>query len=91
MKEEPELVARQREVDANYQAFLDLLPSLLESDPGSFVLMRQRKTVQLFDTLGDAAAAGHLKFDDGLFSVQEVTEQVADLGYFSHAVRDQAL
>ena len=91
MQEDPNLAARQREVDDNYRAFLDLLPELLGSDPGSFVLMRQRKTVQVFDTLGDAVAAGHLKFDDGLFSVQEVTEQVADLGFFSHAVRDQVL
>ena len=77
---------RQREVDANFEAFQELLPDLLEHERGKFALMRDRKIVELFDTAGDALRAAALKYQDGRYSIQEITDRVIGLGYYSHAV-----
>jgi hypothetical protein len=79
--------ALQDEVERNYAAFVKELPALLPTHRGKFALMRERKIVQYFDTARDAHVAGaELYKADGLYSVQEVTDVPADLGYFSHAV-----
>ena len=39
-----------------------------------------------FDTARDAYLAGQKLYPDALFSVQEVTDTPADLGFFSHAM-----
>jgi hypothetical protein len=77
---------RQEEVDRNYEAFQKLLPQLLKTHPGKYAVMRHQKAVEFFDSARDAMVYGQKAFNDGLFSVQPVTESVTDLGYFSHAV-----
>jgi hypothetical protein len=75
------------EVEQNYAAFMKELPSLLPTQRGKFALMRQGKIVEFFDTARDAHVAGReLYKTDGLYSVQEVTDVSADLGFFSHAI-----
>jgi hypothetical protein len=82
----------QEEVDRNYAAFMKGLPSLLPAHRGKFALMRQGKIVEFFDTARDAHVAGRELFkEDGLYSVQEVTETPVDLGFFSHAVPQRAV
>ena len=76
----------QKEVDENYKAFKELLPELLKDHRGRFALMRDKEVVQIFDSVHDAVVFAKDKYEDELFSVQEVTEQSADLGYFSHAI-----
>ena len=73
----------QQEVDDNYEAFKKALPQLLARHPNRWALMRRGEFVDFFDTLRDAELVGTLFYDHGLFSVQEVTERVADLGWFS--------
>lgn len=79
-------VRQQLEVDRNFRVFREKLPELLRTHAGKFALLRDGEIVDFFDTLADAARVGGEKYDDGLFSVQEVTERVLDLGYFSYAV-----
>lgn len=76
----------QREVDANYLAFEKILPELLRGHQGQFALIKGGKVVEYFDTMRDATTFGRAKFEDGLFSVQEVVASRVDLGWFSHAV-----
>ncbi len=77
----------QEEIEGNYKAFMEQLPALLSTHAGKFALMRHAEIVEYFDTARDAVTAGERLFsDDRLFSVQEVIETPADLGYFSHAV-----
>jgi len=76
---------KQQEIDQNYQEFLRLRPSLMEQYSGQFVVMRDKKTIAFFDTAKDAIIHATRTYPDGIFSVQEVTEDVADLGWFSHA------
>lgn len=78
--------ALESELAANYTAFVERLPDLLASHRGRFALMRQTEIVEYFDTARDAFFTGQKLYPDGLFSVQEVLDATADLGFFSHAV-----
>ena len=76
----------QAEVDQNFEAFQRLLPELLKTDAGKYVLLRHGKVIRSFDSPGDASIYGEDTYSDGVFSIQLVTTETVDLGYFSHAV-----
>jgi hypothetical protein len=76
----------EEELSRNYDAFQDRLHELLESDRGRHALMRHGDVVEIFDTSRDAFAAGNRLYDDGFFSLQEITDSAADLGFYSYAV-----
>ena len=76
----------ENEVDRNYEAFERLLPELLTTERGKVALMRSGRIVDFFSSEALALAEGRGRFPDGLFSVQEVTDRPADLGFFSHAI-----
>ncbi len=77
--------AVQDSVDRNYEAFKKLLPGIIEKHQGRFALMRDEQLIALFDTANDAATAGDKLFEDGLFSIQEVTTRRISLGFYSYA------
>ena len=74
---------KQRIVDENYHAFSAMLPELMKNNAGRFVVMRDKKVIEFFDTFRDAMVYGTKTYDDGLFSVQEITDKAIDLGWFS--------
>lgn len=76
----------QAEVDANFEAFQKMLPDLLSREANRWALMRHGECVGFYDTLRDAHVAARALYDDKLFSVQQVSFAVVDLGWFSHAV-----
>jgi hypothetical protein len=78
--------ALQDEVERNYAAFVKELPTLLATQRGKFAVMRDGGIVAFFDTVRDADVAAQMLYPDGRYSVQEVTDVAADLGFFSHAV-----
>jgi len=82
---------KQNEVTENYKEFQKLLPALAKDHCGEFVLMRNRKIVEFFDTARDAMVYAAKTFPDNIFSVQEVTDKPVDLGWFSHAPVQQSL
>ncbi|MFI4976371.1 MAG: hypothetical protein ACHP84_17695 [Caulobacterales bacterium] len=75
------------EVEKNYSAFQRQLPELMVTHAGKFAVLRHAKIVDFFDTLSDAARYAARVYPDGMFSVQEVTGHVVNLGFYSHAVR----
>ncbi len=78
------------QVRANYKAFEQKLPSLLQSHRGKFALMRHGEIIEFFNTARDAFVAGQRLFpQDQLFSIQEVVETPIDLGFLSHALPQQ--
>jgi hypothetical protein len=77
---------KQEEVDSNFAFFQRELSLLLTSERGKFALIRDCKIEGFFDTALDAQITGSKLFDDGLFSIQQVTDDAVDLGYYSHAV-----
>jgi hypothetical protein len=78
--------AKQSEIDSNLVFFQEKLPELLASHAGKYVLLRHREIVGIYDTALDAQVTGQKFYADGLFSVQRITDEPIDLGFFSHAV-----
>ena len=74
------------EVDRNYEAFLKVLPDLLKSHAGKFAVLHDAQVVEFFDSLADAVRFGTAKFGDARFSVQEVSSQDINLGYYQYAL-----
>lgn len=78
--------SHQQQVDENFAAFQKLLPELLRTHAGKFAVMHNGVVIEFFDSLGDAARFGHLKYGDIDFSVQQVTSQDVGLGFHSYAL-----
>jgi hypothetical protein len=77
--------ARQRiEVDRNYDVFVRMLAGLLTEHRDELALMRDGKVVGFYKTPRGALEAAAEKFPDGIFSIQEVTDEPIDLGFWSH-------
>lgn len=75
----------QLEIDQNFEAFETLLPTIIDTHRGKFALMHDREIVSYYSTWEDARTTGE-KFYNGIYSIQEVTDQPEDLGFFSHAI-----
>jgi hypothetical protein len=76
------------EVDRNYDAFVRSLSTILNEHRGEYALMRHGKIVDYFDRPGAANVAGCERFKDGLYSIQEVTDEPIDLGFWSNVAAD---
>ena len=72
------------EVDRNYDAFVRILATILPEHRDELALMRDGEVVGFFGTPGDANRAGMARFVDGIYSIQEVTDEPIDLGFWSH-------
>ena len=76
----------QEEVDENYEAFLRLDDSFFEQNPGMYALMKDREVVDLFSSWQDARKAAKLLYKQEPFSIQKVTREKIDLGFYSHGI-----
>jgi hypothetical protein len=74
------------EVDANYEAFLSILPTVLQTQNNKFALLKGGKVMGFYSSLEDAYVTANQFFGDEPYSVQKVTTTPVDLGFFSHAV-----
>ena len=73
------------EIGKNFKAFQKLLPSIEQRYIGKFAVLRQKEIIDYFDSMSDAAKYAEAKYEDGLYSIQQVSSRIVDLGYFSHA------
>lgn len=76
---------RKQEIDANYDYLQRTLALLLPEHQGQYALLKNCAVVGFFDRPGDAYRAALDRFTDRLFSIQEVTSEPLDLGFFSYA------
>jgi hypothetical protein len=77
--------ARQKlEIDRNYDAFARMLGTLLPAHRDELALMRDGQVIGFYKTPREALEAAAEKFTDGIFSIQEVTDEPIDLGFWSH-------
>lgn len=77
--------ARQKlEVAQNYDAFTRMLASILDEHRDQYALMRDRQIAGFYDSPRQALEAAAEQFPDGIFSLQEVTDEPIDLGFWSH-------
>ena len=74
-----------REVSRNFDEFRKLLPSILETKRGKIALMRDGKIIEYFNTRLQARASGEERYSDGIWSMQEVTDEVIEVGLESRA------
>lgn len=70
-------------VEQNFESFQRILPSLIGEHNGRYALMRDREVCAFFDTARDAMTAAGKLYEDDNFSVQCVTQQPINLGYWS--------
>jgi hypothetical protein len=76
---------RQRlEVDRNYDSFMRMLGAILPEHRDELALMRDGNIVGYFKTPKEALRAAVERFPDRIFSIQEVTDEPLDLGFWSH-------
>ena len=59
---------------------------MLKTHKGKFALIKDKEIIGFYDLIGDANKEGMSKYPDENFSIQEVTEDIIDLGFYSHAV-----
>lgn len=62
-----------------------MLPKLLDKFKGQYALMHGEKVADYFDNPADAVVEGLKRFGQGAYSVQEVTDAVESLGFYSYA------
>ena len=73
------------QLDLNYFAFRSKLPELLRTHPGKYALLYKQQIVSYFDSAIEAMTAGHKQYGEGEYSVQEVTDEIENLGFYSYA------
>jgi hypothetical protein len=76
---------REHEIMRNFEAFQAEVPDIISENEGKFALMHAARIQEFFGSLADAIVAGHRKYSNGMFSIQQVSTETLDLGYFSHA------
>lgn len=76
-----------QQVSENYDAFVELLPGLMEKHLGQWALLRDKKLIEFYPTMAEAYRAGIDKYPDHRFSAQEVCEQTpVIMGGFSYVL-----
>jgi hypothetical protein len=61
-----------------------MLRDILPEHRDKLALMRGGEVVAYFNSPGEAHRAGIERFPDEIFSIQEVTDEPIDLGFWSH-------
>lgn len=79
-------MATQEQLKQNYDAFVEKLPELLPLHGGKFALMHDSEIIEFYDSARDAYVAGTKAYPDNEFSIQEVADRAANLGFLSYAL-----
>lgn len=73
---------KDREIERNYHYFKSQVDDLMAEHEGAFALLRHQEIVSYHFDFFDAVLAGRKTYDDGLYSVQEVTTTPEFIGAF---------
>lgn len=73
------------EIERNYAVFKDMLEELIATGEGKYALFHDRELRGVFETAGEAGRAGYAQFVEQPFSIQLVSKEPVDLGFFSYA------
>jgi hypothetical protein len=74
------------EIERNFAVFIDLLPKLISENRGKYALLHDQRLEGIFKSAGDADRAGYDKFQEMPYSIQLVSDEPIDLGFFSYAL-----
>jgi hypothetical protein len=78
--------AQIKEVERNYAEFTKLLPTIDHSRANKFALMKDGKIIDFFSTAEDARTAATHFIRDGIFSIQKVSRDEINLGFYNNAI-----
>ena len=67
--------AIQEEVHQNFLFFQGKIPELIKEHKGQQVLIRNQVIIGYFETVEDAFNSANQRFDDGIYSIQEVRDE----------------
>lgn len=73
------------EIARNFEAFQRTLAVIPPMHRNRFALLRHGAIVDFYDTPGDADDAGTRRFEDGFYSIQQVTDEPVELGLYANA------
>lgn len=76
------------EIDRNYAAFKDIMATLPGEASGRYALLHDQKLAGLYASAGDAERAGYARYKDSPYSIQLVSNEPIDLGFFSYALSE---
>lgn len=71
------------EVEGNFKAISSQMDWLIHVHAHKYALMRGGEVIEFYFSWEDAYRTGRRFFEDGRFSVQEVTRTPVDLGWYS--------
>jgi hypothetical protein len=77
--------AIEMEIEQNFDFFQRNLSGFIERHRGKFALLRNRSVINFHESIRSAEVEGSSQFPDGVFSIQEVSDEPVDLGFFTHA------
>lgn len=75
---------QRQQVDRNYDAFMRILSDILDDHRDQLALMKDGAITGFFATPRLALEAAAERYPDQIFSIQEVTDEAIDLGFWSH-------
>ena len=81
----PSREAVETEVLGNREVFRAAYPTLIGDHQGRYAVYRHRELIQIFDSFRSALAYCGRAFSDRIFSIQEITAEAVDVGWFVHA------
>ena len=79
---------KETELRRNFEEFKKILPTIVDAHESEYALMRNGEILDYYVSASKALKAGIGRFDDELFSVQEVRTNPADFGWFSRVPID---
>ena len=80
---------RSYDQEADFEAFMEMLPELLKTHESRIVVLHERKMVRFFDEFVDAIVFGHERFGPGRYIAQVV--EPADPKPISHSLAAMAM
>lgn len=75
---------RNSAIRQNFDYFQEVVRSLMTNHAGQYALLHECTVVEVFRRPIEAVEAGHVRFKDGLFSIQRVIDRPLDLGFMSY-------
>lgn len=73
------------EIERNLAVFTDMLGALMERDAGKYALLHSQNLEGIFASAAEAGRAGYERFQGKPFSIQLVSTEPVDLGFYSYA------
>jgi hypothetical protein len=73
------------EIERNYAVFKDMLAGLMRTSRGQYALFHNQQFEGIYPTAKEAGSAGYALFGNKPFSIQLVSDEPVDLGFYSYA------